>query len=73
MVAGEADVLVAPDLKAGNILAQELVFLSGTNTAGLVLGAKVPIILTSRSDDVVSRVASSALAQLIIHRNRHLF
>ena len=73
IVAGEADVLVAPDLEAGNILAKELVFLSGANTAGLVLGARAPIILTSRSDDIVSRVASSALAQLFIHRNRHLF
>ncbi|MFM8646324.1 MAG: phosphate acyltransferase, partial [Methylocystis sp.] len=73
IVAGEADVLVAPDLEAGNILAKELVFLSGANTAGLVLGARAPIILTSRSDDIVSRVASSALAQLFIHRKRHLF
>ena len=71
-VAGDADILLAPDLEAGNILAKELVFLSAANTAGLVLGARAPIILTSRSDDIASRVASSALAQLFIHRNRHL-
>ena len=72
VVAGDADILLAPDLEAGNILAKELVFLSAANTAGLVLGARAPIILTSRSDDIASRVASSALAQLFIHRNRHL-
>jgi phosphate acetyltransferase/phosphate butyryltransferase len=69
-VAGDADILVAPDLEAGNILAKQLVFLGGADTAGLVLGARVPIVLTSRADDVESRVASSALAQLFAHRKR---
>lgn len=69
-VAGDPDILVAPDLEAGNILAKQLVFLAGADTAGLVLGARVPIVLTSRADDVDSRVASSALAQLFTHRKR---
>lgn len=71
-VAGDPDILVAPDLEAGNILAKELVFLAGADTAGLVLGARVPIVLTSRVDDVASRVASCALAQLFAHRSRGL-
>jgi phosphate acetyltransferase len=70
MVAGDPDILIAPDLEAGNILAKELVFLAGADTAGLVLGARVPIVLTSRADDVASRVASCALAQLFAHRDR---
>jgi phosphate acetyltransferase len=69
-VAGDPDILVAPDLEAGNILAKQLVFLAGAHTAGIVLGARVPIVLTSRADDVESRVASSALAQLFAHRKR---
>ncbi len=69
-VAGDPDILVAPDLESGNILAKQLVFLAGADTAGIVLGARVPIVLTSRADDVSSRVASSALAQLFAHRPR---
>jgi len=69
-VAGDPDILIAPDLEAGNILAKELVFLACANTAGLVLGARVPIVLTSRADNVASRVASCALAQLFAHRAR---
>ncbi len=69
-VAGDADILVAPDLEAGNILAKQLVFLGGADTAGLVLGARAPIVLTSRADDVGSRVVSSALAQIFTHRPR---
>jgi phosphotransacetylase len=67
-VAGQADILVAPDLEAGNILAKQLVFLAGAQDAGIVLGARVPIILTSRADDIHSRVASCALAQIFAHR-----
>lgn len=66
-VAGDADILVAPDLEAGNILAKQLVFLAGAEDAGLVLGARAPIILTSRADDVRSRVASCALAKIYAH------
>jgi len=63
-VAGEADVLIAPDLEAGNILAKQLVFLAGAEDAGLVLGARCPVIVTSRADSPAARIASVALAQL---------
>ena len=66
-VAGDADILVAPELDAGNILAKQLVFLAGAETAGLALGARVPIVLTSRADDVKARAASTALAQIFAH------
>ncbi|MHA7871027.1 MAG: bifunctional enoyl-CoA hydratase/phosphate acetyltransferase [Hyphococcus sp.] len=64
-VAGEADVLVVPDLEAGNMLAKQLDYLAGAVSAGIVLGARIPIILTSRADGRLSRVASSALAKLV--------
>ncbi|MCV3271874.1 bifunctional enoyl-CoA hydratase/phosphate acetyltransferase [Roseobacter sinensis] len=63
-VAGQADILVAPDLEAGNMIAKQLVYLAGAEAAGLVLGAQVPIILTSRSDDRRTRIASTAIAAL---------
>lgn len=65
-VAGVADILVAPDLEAANMLAKQLIYLAGADAAGIVLGARVPIILTSRADSPVSRLASCALAQLFI-------
>ena len=65
-VAGIADVLVAPDLEAANMMAKQLIYLAGADAAGIVLGARVPIILTSRADSAVSRLASCALAQLFI-------
>ena len=68
VVAGEADILVAPDLVSGNMLAKQLIHLAGADAAGLVLGARVPIILTSRSDSREARLASCALAQLFAHR-----
>jgi phosphate acetyltransferase len=68
-VAGRANVLVVPDLEAGNMLAKQLIYLSGADAAGIVLGARVPIVLTSRSDSVLSRLASCALAVLL---ERHL-
>ena len=58
---------MAPNLDAGNILAKQLVFLAEAETAGLALGARVPIVLTSRADDVRARVASAALAQIFAH------
>jgi phosphotransacetylase len=64
-VAGEADILVVPDLEAGNMVAKQLSYLAGADSAGIVLGAKVPIILTSRADSVTSRLASIALARLL--------
>jgi phosphotransacetylase len=69
-VAGEADILLAPDLEAGNILAKLLTFLANADAAGLVLGARVPIILTSRADSVRSRMASCAIALLVAHARR---
>ncbi len=67
-VAGDADVLVAPDLEAANMIAKQLVYLAGAETAGIVLGARVPIILTSRADEPLNRMASCAIAQLFVHR-----
>ena len=67
-VAGDADVLVVPDLEAGNMIAKQLIHLAGAESAGIVLGARVPIILTSRADGTLSRLASCALAQIYGHR-----
>ena len=64
-VAGQADILLVPDLEAGNMLAKQLTFLGGADAAGVVLGARVPIILTSRADSVRTRLASCALAVLL--------
>ncbi len=64
-VAGQADILVVPDLEAGNMLAKQLTFLAGADAAGVVLGARVPIILTSRADAERTRMASCAVAVLI--------
>jgi phosphate acetyltransferase len=69
-VAGVADVLIAPDLEAGNILAKQLIFLANAEAAGIVLGARVPIILTSRADSVRTRHASAATAVLHAHAMR---
>jgi phosphate acetyltransferase len=69
-VAGKAQILVVPDLEAGNMLAKNLTFLSGADAAGIVLGARVPIILTSRADNVRTRLASSAVAMLLAHSRR---
>ncbi len=69
-VAGDPDILLVPDLEAGNILAKMLTFLARADSAGLVLGARVPIILTSRADSVRSRIASCAVAMLAAHARR---
>lgn len=69
-VAGDPDILLAPDLEAGNILAKQLSFLANADSAGLVLGARVPVILTSRADSVRSRIASCAVAKLVAHARR---
>ncbi len=71
-VAGEADILVAPDLEAGNMIAKQLIYLADAESAGIVLGARVPIILTSRADGTLSRLASCALAQLFIHHGHKI-
>jgi len=67
-VAGHADILLVPDLEAGNMLAKQLIYFAGADAAGLVLGARVPIILTSRSDSLRVRIASVALAKLAVSR-----
>lgn len=64
-VAGKADILVVPNLEAGNMLAKQLTFLGGADAAGIVLGARVPIILTSRADSLRTRLASCAVAVLM--------
>lgn len=69
-VAGRADILVVPNLEAGNMLAKNLAFLSGADAAGIVLGARVPVILTSRADNVRTRLASCAVAGLLAHSRR---
>jgi phosphate acetyltransferase len=67
-VAGRANVLVVPDLEAGNMLAKSLTFLAGADAAGIVLGARVPVILTSRADSQLTRRASCAVACLVVAR-----
>jgi phosphate acetyltransferase len=69
-VAGRANVLMVPDLEAGNMLAKSLSFLAGADAAGIVLGARVPIILTSRADSVTTRLASCAVAALVAKARR---
>ena len=69
-VAGRAQILVVPDLEAGNMLAKNLTFLAKADAAGMVLGARVPIILTSRADSVRSRLASCAVAVLYAYARR---
>jgi phosphate acetyltransferase len=69
-VAGQADILVVPDLEAGNMLAKNLSFLSKADAAGLVLGARVPVILTSRADNVRTRLASCAIAVAFANAQR---
>ncbi|MEP7097458.1 MAG: bifunctional enoyl-CoA hydratase/phosphate acetyltransferase [Dokdonella sp.] len=71
-VAGDADILVVPDLESGNMLAKQLVYLAGAESAGIVLGARVPIMLNSRSDPALSRLASCALALLFVHRQQQV-
>ena len=67
LVAGSPDLLLVPDLQAGNILYKSLVYMAGAECAGVILGAQVPIILTSRSDSVFSRIASTAMAVRLSH------
>jgi phosphotransacetylase len=69
-VAGDPDILLVPDLESGNMLAKQLSFLANADSAGVVLGARVPIVLTSRADSVRSRIASCAVATLTAHTRR---
>lgn len=67
-VAGDPDILLVPNMEAGNMLSKQLSYLAAAASAGVVLGARVPIVLTSRSDDSNSRMASAAIAALVAHR-----
>jgi len=69
-VAGDADILLAPDLEADNMLAKQLSFLANADSAGLVLGARMPVVLTSRADSVRARLASAAVALRLAHARR---
>ena len=69
-VAGQADILIVPDLEAGNMLAKSLTFMAQADAAGIVLGAKVPVILTSRADSVMARLASCAVAVFVAQARR---
>ena len=69
-VAGQADILVVPDLESGNMLAKQLIYLGDAGSAGIVLGAKIPIVLTSRADTRASRIASCAIALMLAHHYR---
>ncbi|MBT1450074.1 bifunctional enoyl-CoA hydratase/phosphate acetyltransferase [Glaciecola sp. XM2] len=73
-VAGDVDIMLAPDLEAGNMIAKQLIYLAGAESAGIVLGASVPIILTSRADGILSRLASCVLAQRYVdfHTNKQV-
>ena len=69
-VAGHADILLVPDLEAGNMIAKQLQYFNGADSAGIVLGTRVPIVLTSRADSVRSRLASTAVLKLVAHDKR---
>ncbi|HNJ77543.1 MAG TPA: bifunctional enoyl-CoA hydratase/phosphate acetyltransferase, partial [Azospira sp.] len=69
-VAGHAEILMVPDLESGNMIAKQLEYLANALTAGVVLGARAPIVLTSRADTAETRVASCAIAALIAHAKR---
>jgi phosphate acetyltransferase len=69
-VAGQADILLVPDLEAGNMLAKQLSYLAGADGAGIVLGTRVPIVLTSRADSVRTRLASTVVMALVAHARR---
>jgi phosphate acetyltransferase len=69
-VAGQADILVVPDLEAGNMVGKQLEYFAGADSAGIVLGTRVPIVLTSRADSVRTRLASTAVLKLVAHGRR---
>ena len=69
-VAGRADILLVPDLEAGNMLAKQLQYLAGADSAGIVLGTRVPIVLTSRADNVRTRLASAAVMKIVANERR---
>jgi phosphate acetyltransferase len=70
LVAGQADILLVPDIESGNMLAKQLEYLADALSAGIVLGARVPIVLTSRADSAETRAASTAIAVAMVHAKR---
>jgi phosphate acetyltransferase len=69
-VAGRADILMVPNIESGNMLAKQLLYFAGADSAGVVLGARVPVVLTSRADNVRMRIGSAAVAKLLAHARR---
>jgi phosphate acetyltransferase len=69
-VAGRADILMVPEIESGNMLAKQLYYFGNAQSAGVVLGARVPVMLTSRADPIASRVASCAVASLLAHSTK---
>ena len=69
-MAGRADILLVPNIEAGNMLAKQLQYFAGADSAGIVLGARVPVVLTSRADNVRMRIGSAAVAKLLAHGKR---
>jgi len=69
-VAGRADILMVPNIESGNMLAKQLLYFAGADAAGVVLGARVPVVLTSRADNVRMRIGSAAVAKLLAHARR---
>ena len=69
-VAGRADILMVPNIESGNMLAKQLQYFAGADSAGVVLGARVPVVLTSRADNVRMRIGSTAVAKLMAHGRR---
>jgi phosphate acetyltransferase len=69
-VAGRADILMVPNIESGNMLAKQLQYFAGADSAGVVLGARVPVVLTSRADNVRMRIGSAAVAKLLAHARR---
>jgi len=65
-VAGQADILLVPDIEAGNMLVKQMTFMGGADAAGIVLGARVPIVLTSRADNTRTRLASCAVGAMLV-------
>jgi phosphate acetyltransferase len=70
VVAGRADILLVPDIESGNMLAKQLEYLADAVAAGIVLGARVPIVLTSRAESAETRTASTAIAVVMVHAKR---
>jgi phosphate acetyltransferase len=71
-VAGKANILLVPDLEAGNMLAKQLIYMSNADAAGIALGARLPVMLTSRADNLRTRLASASVAVLLAYARRQV-